>query len=119
IGDHATRVGVDDPTDLFVAQRRTVAFGPDDIDRGEWFARHDGRSSGPNAWGSTSDIGCTPRGVSTRHPGPPNSNNSCRQRPQGINGSPSPERQVTATNRPPPDNRNCPLIVASAHSPTG
>src|SRR6478752_8916580 len=77
-----------------------------------------GRCSGPNASGNTSVIGNRPDGVSTTKDGPPNSYSTCRHRPHGISSSPAPDRQATATSRPPPVSRSCPTRVHSAHRPS-
>ena len=60
------------------------------------------RWSGPNACGSTAVIGRMPSGVSSSSSGPPCSQSSCRQRPQGIRASPALSTQANATSRPPP-----------------
>ena len=75
VGDVAPRVGVDDPVDLAVGQGLLVALGDDHLDR---VVAPDSsrapstrvRSSGPNASGSTSDIGRTPETRQQQQVGP-------------------------------------------------
>ena len=76
------------------------------------------RSSGPNASGSTSRIGTMPSDtVSMSMSAPPCSHSSCRQRPHGISGWPSPPTQATATRRPPPVRARSLTMPHSAHRP--
>ena len=104
VGDVAARVGVDHPVDLAVRQRALVPLRRDHLDR-VVVLRHRlvlRRLSGPNASGSTSVIRATPETVHTRSSGPPFSQSSCRQRPQGISTSPCPSTQTKCVSRPPP-----------------
>ena len=64
------RVRVDDPVDLRVREHAAVPLGADHVDRRE--SAH-GKSSGPNACGSTSRNAIGPEGVSSRQSGPPSS----------------------------------------------
>ena len=76
------------------------------------------RSSGPKASGSTSRIGTMPSDtVSMSMSAPPCSHSSCRQRPHGISGCPSPPTQATATSRPPPVRARSLTMPHSAHRP--
>ena len=81
-------------------------------------ARPRPRSVTPNACGSSSAIGSGPPACSTSSSGPPCSHSSCRHRPHGISGSPSPSTQDTATSRPPPLACSADTRPHSAHRPT-
>ena len=136
VGDLAAGVGGDHPVDLLVGEGLPVPLGADDLDRGE---THSGpprererseRSRGDSLMlappgrrarrrpGSTSLIGRTPRTVSSSRSGPPFSQRSCRQRPQGISGLPCWSTQDTATSRPPPLECRAETRPHSAHRPT-
>ena len=93
VGDVAARVGRDDPVDLAVAEHATVALGGDDVDGIEGSVHaaaplDRSRSSGPNASGSTSLIGRTPRTVSSSRSG-------AAVLPQQLPAAPARHQRVT------------------------
>src|SRR6202167_5791295 len=102
VGDLALRVRLEQPADVVVAEPVPVPFGPDQRDR----VRHRGsrrsaRSVVVKAAGSRTFSSTGPSGPSTSRPAPPASSRSCRQRPHGSSGCPSPATTATATSEAP------------------